>query len=321
MFVPESPALLRIVGNRLLLSVPLLLVVSTLTFLLEALIPGDVARTIVGPQGTQEQYLQLKHSLGLDQPLLTRYQQWLESVVRGDFGTSLFNHEPVAVLLSGRLSVTLSLVVGSTLVAAIVGLLIGIAGALRSDIAGTAVDALSMFGLAIPNFFLGLILIALFAVAIPLFPATGYVPFDESPLDWARSLVLPVVALATPGIAVVAKQTRDSMRVILERPFIRTLRAAGVPRRSIIFKHALRSAAAPVVTVLGLIFVASLGGTVVVESVFAMPGLGGLAVQATTQHDLPLIQGVAVYFTALVVVVNLLIDLAYGWLDPGVRIE
>jgi len=321
MFVPESPALLRIVGNRLLLSVPLLLIVSTLTFLLEALIPGDLARTIVGPQGTQAQYLQLKHSLGLDQPLITRYQQWLENVSHGDFGASLFNHEPVAMLLNGRLSVTLSLVIGSTLLAAVVGVLLGIAGALRADIAGTAVDALSMVGLAIPNFFLGLLLIALFAVAIPLFPATGYVPFDESPLDWARSLVLPVVALATPGIAVVAKQTRDSMRAVLERPFIRTLRAAGLPRRSIIFKHALRSAAAPVVTVLGLIFIASLGGTVVVESVFAMPGLGGLAVQATTQHDLPLIQGVAVYFTALVVVVNLLIDLAYGWLDPRVRVE
>ena len=321
MFVPESPALLRIVGNRLLLSVPLLLIVSTLTFLLEALIPGDLARTIVGPQGTQAQYLQLKHSLGLDQPLITRYQQWLENVSHGDFGASLFNHEPVAMLLNGRLSVTLSLVIGSTLLAAVVGVLLGIAGALRADIGGTAVDALSLVGLAIPNFFLGLLLIALFAVAIPLFPATGYVPFDESPLDWARSLVLPVVALATPGIAVVAKQTRDSMRAVLERPFIRTLRAAGLPRRSIIFKHALRSAAAPVVTVLGLIFVASLGGTVVVESVFAMPGLGGLAVQATTQHDLPLIQGVAVYFTGLVVVVNLLIDLAYGWLDPRVRVE
>jgi len=313
--------LLRIVGNRLLLSLPLLLIVSTLTFLLEALIPGDVARTIVGPQGTQEQYLQLKHSLGLDQPLLTRYQQWLENVVHGDFGTSLFNHEPVTVLLNGRLSVTLSLVVGSTLLAAVIGALLGVGGALRADIAGTAIDALSMVGLAIPNFFLGLILIALFAVAIPLFPATSYVPFDESPLEWARSLVLPVVTLATPGIAVVAKQTRDSMRAVLERPFIRTLRASGLPRRSIIFKHALRNAAIPVVTVLGLIFVASLGGTVLVESVFAMPGLGGLAVQATTQHDLPLIQGVAVYFTVLVVAVNLLVDLTYGWLDPRVRVE
>jgi peptide/nickel transport system permease protein len=215
----------------------------------------------------------------------------------------------------------LSLVVGSTLLAAVIGALLGVGGALRADIAGTAIDALSMVGLAIPNFFLGLILIALFAVAIPLFPATSYVPFDESPLEWARSLVLPVVALATPGIAVVAKQTRDSMRAVLERPFIRTLRASGLPRRSIIYKHALRSAAIPVVTVLGLIFVASLGGTVLVESVFAMPGLGGLAVQATTQHDLPLIQGVAVYFTVLVVAVNLLVDLAYGWLDPRVRVE
>jgi peptide/nickel transport system permease protein len=321
MFVPESPALLRIVGNRLLLSLPLLLIVSTLTFLLQTLIPGDVARTIVGPQATQEQYLQLKHSLGLDQPLLSRYQQWLESVVHGDLGNSLFNQEPVTVLLNGRLSVTLSLVVGSTLLAAIIGVLLGIGGALRTDIAGTAIDTLSVVGLAIPNFFLGLILIAVFAVAIPLFPATGYVPIDESPLEWARSLVLPVVVLATPGIAVVAKQTRDSMRAVLERPFIQTLRASGLPRRSIIFKHALRSAAAPVVTVLGLIFVASLSGTVVVESVFAMPGLGGLAVQATTQHDLPLIQGVAVYFTVLVIAVNLLIDLAYGWLDPRVRVE
>jgi peptide/nickel transport system permease protein len=321
MFVPESPALLRIVANRLLLSLPLLLIVSTLTFLLEALIPGDVARTIVGPQGTEAQYLQLKHSLGLDQSLLTRYEQWLGSVVHGDFGASLFNQEPVTTLLNSRLSVTLSLVVGSTLLAAIVGMLLGVAAALRADVAGTAIDVLSMVGLAIPNFFLGLILVAMWAVAIPLFPATGYVAFDESPVDWARSLVLPVLTLATPGIAVVAKQTRDSMRTVLERPFIRTLRASGLPRRSVIFKHALRSAAIPVVTVLGLIFVASLGGTVLVESVFAMPGLGGLAVQATTQHDLPLIQGVAVYFTVFVVVVNLLVDLAYGWLDPRVRVE
>jgi peptide/nickel transport system permease protein len=321
MFVPESPALLRIVANRLLLSLPLLLIVSTLTFLLEALIPGDVARTIVGPQGTEAQYLQLKHSLGLDQSLLTRYEQWLGSVVHGDFGASLFNQEPVTTLLNSRLSVTLSLVLGSTLLAAIVGMLLGVAAALRADVAGTAIDVLSMVGLAIPNFFLGLILVAMWAVAIPLFPATGYVAFDESPVDWARSLVLPVLTLATPGIAVVAKQTRDSMRTVLERPFIRTLRASGLPRRSVIFKHALRSAAIPVVTVLGLIFVASLGGTVLVESVFAMPGLGGLAVQATTQHDLPLIQGVAVYFTVFVVVVNLLVDLAYGWLDPRVRVE
>ena len=313
--------MLRIVINRLVLSLPLLLIVSTSTFLLEALIPGDVARTIVGPQGTQAQYLQLRHSLGLDQALYVRYQQWLSGVIHGDFGASLFNHESVTMLLNDRLAVTLSLVLGATLLAAIFGVLIGVAGALRADVVGTAVDVLSMVGLAIPSFYLGLILVAMFAVAIPLFPATGYVPFDESPFDWARSLVLPVITLATPGVAVVAKQTRDSMRTVLERPFIRMLTASGLSRRSVIFKHALRSAAIPVVTVLGLIFVASLGGTVLVESVFAMPGLGGLAVQATTQHDIPLIQGVAVYFTVFVVAANLLVDLAYGWLDPRVRVE
>lgn len=321
MFVAELPGLFSIVRNRLLLSAPLLLIVSTLTFLLEALIPGDVARTIVGAQGTQQQYLELKHSLGLDQPVLLRYAQWLESALHGDLGASLFNHEPVTALLNARLSVTLSLVVASTVLAAIIGVLLGIGGAVRADISGTAIDALSMVGLAVPNFLLGLILIALFAVAIPLFPATGYVPFDESPFDWVHSLFLPVVALAVPGTAVVAKQTRDSMRAVMARPFIRTLRACGLPRRSIILKHALRSAAPPVVTVVGLIFAASLGGTVVVESVFAMPGLGGLAVLATTQHDVPLIQGVAVYFTLLVIAVNLLVDLAYGWLDPRVRVE
>jgi peptide/nickel transport system permease protein len=313
--------MLRLIVHRFLLSVPLLLIVSTSTFLLETLIPGDVARTIVGPRGTQEQYLRLVHSLGLDQPLAARYWHWLTGAVHGDLGASLFDHAPVVTLLDDRLSVTLSLVIGSTVVAGVAGVLLGIGGALRADVGGTAIDMLSLVGLAVPSFFLGLILVALWAVAIPLFPATGYVPFDESPVEWARSLVLPVVTLATPGIAVVAKQTRDSMRSVLERPFIRTLRASGLPRRSVVFKHALRSAAIPIVTALGLVFVAALGGTVLVESVFAMPGLGGLAVQATAQHDLPLIQGVAVYFTVLVIGVNLLVDLVYGWLDPRVRVQ
>jgi peptide/nickel transport system permease protein len=154
-----------------------------------------------------------------------------------------------------------------------------------------------------------------------LFPASGYVAFGVSPADWLESLVLPVVTLSAGGVAVIAKQTRDAMRDVLGRPFIRMLRATGIPRRSIIFKHALRSAAIPVVTIVGLVFVAVLGGSVVVESVFALPGLGSLAVQATTESDLPLIQGIALYFTVIVIVVNLIVDLAYGLLDPRVRAE
>jgi peptide/nickel transport system permease protein len=310
----------RLVARRALLSLPLLFVVSISTFLLVALLPGDIARTIIGPYGTREQYLQLRHSLGVDEPLPTRYWHWLEHAVRGDLGQSLFYGQPVTSMLNSRLSVTFSLVVGSTVLAALAGIALGIVSTLRAGRLGRFVDALSLVGLAIPNFFLGLILVAWFAVSIQLFPATGYVPLTASPGQWARSLVLPVITLAVPGIAVVAKQTRDAMLEIFERPFVRTLRASGISRRSIIFKHVLRSAAISVATVVGLVFIGSLSGTVLIESVFAMPGLGGLAVQATEKHDLPLIQGVVLYFTVIVIAVNLIVDIAYGALDPRVRV-
>jgi peptide/nickel transport system permease protein len=170
-----------------------------------------------------------------------------------------------------------------------------------------------------PSFWLGLLLVAALAVRVQLFPATGYTPLGTSPGQWLRGLVLPVVTLAFGAVAIVAKQTRDSMLEVLSRDFIRTLRANGVSERSIIFTHALKNASIPVVTVLGLIFVSLLSGTVLVESVFAIPGLGSLTVQATTGHDVPLIQGAVVYFTVIVVMVNLLVDLSYGWLNPKAR--
>jgi peptide/nickel transport system permease protein len=313
--------MLHLIGRRLALSLPLLFVVSATTFLLVALIPGDVARTIVGPNGTPEQYDSLRVSLGLDESLPARYGDWLSGAVQGDLGLSLFSQEPVSSLLGSRLPVTLSLVIGSTLTATVLGLALGIAAARASGPVGRVVDAVALLGLAIPNFFLGLLLVAWFAVTLPLFPATGYVPFAQSPAEWLQSLVLPVITLAVPGIAVIAKQTRDGMRAALERPFMRTLRAAGVSQRSLIYRHALRNAAIPVATVVGVVFIAALSGTVLVESVFSMPGLGGLAVQATDQHDLTLIQGVAVVFTAIVILVNLAVDIAYGWLDPRVRVS
>jgi peptide/nickel transport system permease protein len=280
-----------------------------------------VARTIVGPYATRDQYLQLRHALGLDEPLPTRYWHWLEHAVQGDLGTSLFYSQPVTSMLDSRLAVTFSLVVGATALAAGVGIALGVFSAVRAGAVGRLVDALALVGLALPNFFLGLLLVAWFAVSIQLFPATGYVPLTSSPLEWLRSLVLPVITLAVPGVAVVAKQTRDSMLDVLGRPFVRTLQATGISRRSIVFKHVLRSAAISVATVVGLIFIGALSGTVLIESVFAMPGLGGLAVQATEKHDLPLIQGVVVYFTVIVIAVNLLVDLVYGALDPRVRVS
>jgi peptide/nickel transport system permease protein len=312
---------LRLIGRRLARSIPVLFVVSTSTFLLVALIPGDIARAIVGPDATQGQYISLRQALGLDQSLPTRYWHWLTHALRGDFGVSLFSHESVSSVLGSRLPVTLSLVIGSTLVATLLGLTLGIAGSRLTGSVGRVVDGISLLGLAIPNLFLGLLLVAWFAVALPWFPATGYVPVTSDPAGWLQSLVLPVITLAVPGVAVIAKQTRDGMREAFERPFMQTLRAAGVPRRSLIYRHALRNAAIPVVTVIGVVFVAALSGTVLVETVFAMPGLGSAAVQATEQHDLPLIQGVAIEFTVIVIIVNLVVDILYAWLDPRVRVS
>jgi peptide/nickel transport system permease protein len=300
--------------------VPLLIVVCSTTFFLAALIPGDIARTILGPNASQAQYLALRRELGLNQSIGERYWTWLTAAVHGNLGRSLFNNEPVTGLLDTRLPATLSLVIGSTVVAAVLGVALGIASAQSTGALGRLVDGLAMVGLALPNFFLGLLLVSWFAVSLKLLPATGYVPFTQSPADWAKSLVLPVVTLALPGVAVIAKQTRDAMKDVSRQPFVRTLRASGISRRSVVFKHVLRSAAIPVATVIGLVFVGALSGTVLVESVFAMPGLGGLAVQATANHDLPLIQGVAVYFTVIVILVNLLVDLAYAALDPRVRV-
>lgn len=313
--------MLRLIGRRLLLSAPLLFLVATGTFLLVALLPGDVARSIAGQYATQQQYRELRHSLGLDQPLLTRYWHWLDQAVHGNLGVSPIYGTPVTTLLDSRLPVTLSLVIGATVVAALVGIGLGAAGALQRGAIGRVVDALALVGLAVPNFFLGLLLVAWLAVSVRLFPATGYVAATTSPLNWLRSLVLPVVTLAVPGVAVIAKQTRDSMLDVLAQPFVQTLRATGISRRRIIFKHVLRSAAISVATVVGLVFVAALSGTVIVESVFALPGLGGLAVQATEKHDVPVIEGVVVYFTVIVIAVSIVVDLAYGILDPRVRVS
>ncbi|HVV18585.1 MAG TPA: ABC transporter permease [Pseudonocardiaceae bacterium] len=311
----------RLVIQRLLLSIPLPFVVSIMTFLLVALTPGDLARTILGGNATQAQYLQLRQQLGLNEPLWTRYWHWLTAALHGDLGLSATTSEPVTTVLNARLGPTLSLVIGSTLVAAVLGILLGVGGAVRAGALGRLIDGFSLIGLALPNFWLGLILIGWFAVDLRLFPASGYASPGDSLNAWATSLVLPVVTLAAPGVAIIARQTRDAMRDTLQRPFMRTLRAAGLSRRSLLLRHALRNSAIPVLTVTGVVFVGALSGTVIAETVFALPGLGGEAVAATQAHDVPLIQGVALYFTFVVIIVNLVIDIAYGYLDPRVRVS
>lgn len=312
--------MLRLILRRLLVSVVLVFVVSLLTFLLESVAPGDTARTILGNNYSASAYEQLRHQLGLDQPVLVQYWHWLAQAVHGNLGTSPVSGLGVGAEIADRLPVTLSLIGAATVASALFGVALGVLSATRGHRLGRMVDVLSLIGYALPNFWLALALVSLFAVTMRLLPATGYVPLGVSGAGWAASLVLPVVTLALPGVAVFAKQTRDAMRDALSREFVGVLRANGASEWSITVRHALRNAAVPVVTLVGLTFVNLLSGTVFVEAVFAMPGLGGLAVTATTEHDLPMIQGVVVVFTLVVVAVNLTVDLVYGWLDPKVRV-
>jgi peptide/nickel transport system permease protein len=309
----------RLIARRLLTSVVLIFAVSLLTYVLQSATPGDTARTILGDHFSPAAYQDLRHQLRLDEPVLVQYWHWLTGAVGGDLGSSPISGLDVAAEIEARLPVTLSLLLCSTVVTALVGVALGLVSAVRGGRLGRIFDVLALVGYALPNFWLALVLVTLFAVKITAFPATGYVALEEDPAGWARSLVLPTATLALPGIAVFAKQTRESMLEALSSDYVTALRANGARESSLILRHALRNAAIPVVTLVGLTFVGLLSGTVFVEAVFAMPGLGGLAVQATTQHDLPMIQGVVVVFTLVVVTVNLVVDLAYGWLNPKVR--
>lgn len=314
--------MLHLIGRRVALSVPLLLVASLVTFVLEYLVPGDAAAVILaGSNATQADLEALRHRLGLDRPLWQQYADWLGQAVHGDLGRSLATNQAVTDQLNGRLGVTLSLMVGVLIVCGTVGVILGTASALRGGALGRAIDVLSLIGLSIPSFWAALLLISIFAVTLRLFPATGFVAPSHSVGLWLASLVLPTLALSLVGVTNVAKQTRDAMLDALHRPFITTLRASGISPHSIVWRHALKNAAIPAVTVLGLAVTGALSGAVFVESVFVLPGLGTMAVEATQQHDIPIIEGIAVYFTIITITVNLIVDLIYGWLNPKVRVR
>jgi peptide/nickel transport system permease protein len=311
--------LVRIVGFRLITAVPLILLVSFIIFALESLVPGNPAETILGQNATPQNVAALDHQLGLNKSLLAGFWTWLDGVLHGHLGTSIISGEGVGSLLNGRLAVTLSLVVLSVVVSAVVGTMLGLISARRGGVVGKLLDVVSLAGLALPSFWLGTVLVATFAVKLRIFPASGYETFAQSPWGWIQHLVLPVAALSLLGVASVAKQSRDSIMSALQADYIAMLRGNGMSEREILFKHVLRNAAMPIVTVLGVVAIGTLGGTVFVESVFVLPGLGSQATQSTVDHDLPVILGIGLYFTVIVVLINLLVDLAYGLLNPRAR--
>lgn len=309
------PMLLR----RLVLVIPMIIVVSVIMFLLASLVPGDQARAILGETATPEAIAALREQLGLNLPWYQQYLNWALSAVRGDFGSSIYSGEPVVSILAGRFPVTASLALLSTLVIAAAGISLGLMSALRGGVVGRILDAVSLFGLAVPSFAIAILLVSLFAVTVRVFPATGYTPIENGVGPWIWALVLPVIALSLGGTTLVAKQMRDSAKEALGKDFVRFLRANGVGEASILIRHVLKNAAIPSITILGIGAVAALTGTVFIENVFVLPGLGSLATQVTLNHDLPVLLGVGVLFTLIAVVISLVVDVLYGVLNPKVR--
>ncbi len=312
--------MLRLVVQRLLALVPLLFIVSVLTFSFTSLLPSDPVDLILGDYGTKEQHEMLRERMGLNEPIYVQYVQWLGRAARGDLGSSYFNSVSVSDAVMQRLPVTLSLTAVSALIAIVVGLAAGIAAALRPR---SLVDRLATlgatFGQAIPNFWFGLLLAAIFAVGLRWFPATGFTPISTSPWEWLRSVTLPAVALGLASSAAIARQVRSAMVGVLQQDYIRAARAQGLSRRRVIFKHALKNALVPVVAVLSFQITVLLGGALIVEQVFVINGLGTLAITAVRQQDIPMIQGLVLVMVGLVVSVQLVTDIIYGYLNPKAR--
>lgn len=306
--------------KRLGAGLVLLAVIPTLAFFLMHQSAGDVARNILGQSATPEQVDRLSEQLGLNKPVVLQYVDWATSALTGDLGASWFTSEPVASAIVHRVPVTVSLVVGTTIVAAIVAVVAGVAAAVYRGWLDRLVQVVAIVGFALPGFWVALMFALIFAVQLGWFPATGYVPFTDSPAGWIYSLTLPVASLAVGAVASAAQQIRGAVIDTLRQDWVRTLRSRGMSERRILFKHVLRNASVSGLTVLALQFVGLLGGAVFVERIYALPGIGQILASSTAQGDIPMVLGVLLATTAIVVIVNLVIDLSVGFLNPKARV-
>ncbi|HJB63736.1 MAG TPA: ABC transporter permease [Candidatus Microbacterium pullistercoris] len=303
------------------MAIPILVIVSVVMFILSSIVPGDQARTILGENATPQAVAALREQMGLDLPLYLQYLNWAWDAVRGDLGASIYSGQSVVTIVGARFPVTGSLMLLATITIAVVGGGLGLMSALRGGWVGRMLDTASLVGLAVPSFAIAILLVSVFAVTVRIFPATGYVAFSDDPVGWLWALVLPVFALSLGGTTLVAKQMRDSVLDALSRDYVRMMRANGIPERSIIFRHVVKNASIPSMTIVGVGAVACLTSTVFVENVFVLPGLGTLATQSTLNHDLPVLLGLGVFFTLMVIAINLVVDVMYGVLNPKVRIS
>ena len=308
--------------RRILATIPVLFVVSIIIFLLLHLGPNDPAAVIAGDFAQPEHIEKIREKLGLDRPLYVQYFDWVGRVLQGDLGTSIFNDRTVASLIYQRLEPTIALTISTITFAVVVGVPLGVIAAWS---AGRLLDRTVMMfavaGFSLPVFVLGYILVFVFALGLKVLPVQGYTSIGEGVVPFVRSLVLPTLSLGMIYVALIARMTRASVIEVLNQDYIRTARAKGLTTPPILLIHALKNAAVPIVTTIGLGIALLISGVVVTETVFALPGVGRLTVDAIVRKDYPVIQGVLMLFTVVYVVVNLLIDLSYSLFDPRIRYQ
>ncbi|MFD7233618.1 ABC transporter permease [Streptomyces sp. NPDC059881] len=308
-------------ARRIAAGTLLLVVISLLSYLLLSIPDTDVARQLLGQSADQAAVDAKNASLGLDRPVLEQYREWLLHAVRGDLGTSWFTSEDVTQAVAGRLPVTASLMLGVTLVTTVVAFLLGVWAGVRRGAVDRFVQLLGVVGYALPGFLVTLVIVLVLAVNLNWFPAIGYTAFTDSPAGWLSTVTLPVLALSVASVAGVSQQVRGAVIDVLRQDYVRTLRARGLPGSRIVLRHVLRNASAPALSVLGMQFVGLLGGAVLVEQIFGLPGVGSMAVTYTTRGDIPVIMALVVVTVIGVVLSNLLVDIAIGWLNPKARVS
>ncbi|GAA0941820.1 ABC transporter permease [Actinocorallia libanotica] len=311
--------MLTFIARRLAAGVFLLFVISLLAYLLLSIPDLDVARQLLGSGAGQAEVAAKNHELGLDRPVLVQYLDWLAHALRGDFGTSWFSGEDVTQALRNRLPVTASLMVSVTLITAVASFLLGVWAGVRRGAVDRFVQVLGVAGYALPGFLVTLVIVLVFAVQLRWFPAIGYTGLTESASGWLSAVTLPVLSLSIGSIAGVSQQVRGSVIEVLRQDYVRTLRARGLSPARIVFRHVLRNASAPALAVLGMQFVGLLGGAVLVEQIFGLPGIGSMTVSYTTRGDIPVIMALVVFTVIGVVLINLVVDILIGWLNPKAR--
>jgi peptide/nickel transport system permease protein len=306
--------------KRLAIALVTLVVASVVVFAVMEVLPGDPALIMLGMNATPEALAAMREQMGIGDPVVLRYVSWATGLLAGDFGRSFTYASPVADLIGERLAVSLPLAAIALALSTAIAIPVGIFAAARRGRAGDTISmAVAQLGVALPNFWFALLLVYLFAVGLRMFPAGGFPGWSSGWWPALNALILPAVALALPQAAILARVTRSAMLEVLGEDYIRTARAKGLPRRTVLWRHALRNAMIPVLTILGLQFSFLLAGTIIIENVFYLPGLGRLIFQAIAQRDLIVVEGVIMLLVVAVVAVNLIVDLCYAVVDPRLR--